>query len=457
MKRFNIIILLVLSFSFWVSNFSVGRADVPQTLIINEVQTGSSLSASEEFIELINTSEDEVNLKDWKVEYYSAASVNFNSPSRTIGLSGSVQAGKQLLLATTDYLSEEANFHYSATLAKTGGHIRLVSPDPANPSNLIVHDLLGWGTASMPETAAATPPSDGSSLQRKVDENGKTIDTNNNADDFDLNTVPTPQGDDQPEPTTLPDPIPDPNPSQLPEEQTDTDDVEVIASEFLPIKLSELFPNPASPQTDAEHEYIELFNPNNEDVDLDGYQLQTGNTFAYSFTFQNETIAAKAYKAFYVTQTDTLLANSGGKARLLDPLGKVQDETRYETADDGEVWALIEGIWQWSTTATPNAPNILKTPVVLAKSTKLKASKAKTAKSKSTKSAAKAKLASATTSVNRDVFEEPESVQIQPINTTVLAVVGVLTIGYAAYEYRQDMSNFVYRVRKHREYRRKTG
>ncbi len=438
-----------------MANLSVGKAEVPTTLIFSELQTGSVASASEEFIELVNTSEDEMDVSGWKVEYFSAASEDFDTPSRTIELSGVVVAGKQLLLASTDYLVDEANFHFSATLAKAGGHLRLISSDITNATQEIVHDLVGWGTASMPETASAMPPNEGVSLQRRSNEDAKLIDTDNNAEDFALNTVPTPQGDDQPIPKPLPEP--EPEPGNEPAEELPEDDQEIPNVEFLPIRLSELFPNPASPQTDAEHEFVEIFNPNNETVDLDGYQIQTGNTFGYSYIFENETIGPNEYKAFLVIQTDTLLANSGGKARLSDPSGKVLDETTYETADDGEVWALINGEWQWSTTATPDAANVLTKPLVLAKTTITKAAKAKTTKAKSSKSIAKVKLASATSSAQREVFDEPPEVQVQPLNTAVLAVVGALTVGYAAYEYRQDVSNFFYRLKKYRENRRKSG
>lgn len=458
MKRFNIIISLVLSVSFLLANLSVGLAEVPQTLLFGELQTGSATSASEEFIELVNTGEDDVDVTGWRVEYFSASAANFDNPSRTIVMSGMVAAGKQLLLASNEYLVDEANVHFSATLAKAGGHIRLVSPDQTDTNLLNVHDLVGWGTATMPETFAATPPSEGVSLQRKVDTNAKFIDTNDNSQDFAINTAPTPQGDDQPIPPPDPNPLPNPQPTEDSEDQTPADDQEVPGGDFLPIKLSELFPNPASPQTDAEHEYVELFNPNDEAVDLDGYQLQTGNTFSYNYVFENETLAAGEYKAFLVTQTDTLLANSGGRARLLDPTGKVLDETAYETADDGEVWALIGDDWQWSTSPTPDAPNLLTQPQVQAKAIKEKSVKAKTTKAKSGKPSTKAKLASAVVgATQRDVFKEPTAVQVQPLNTTVLAVVGALTVGYALYEYRQDMSNIVYRFKKHREYRRKTG
>jgi hypothetical protein len=43
-------------------------------------------------------------------------------------------------------------------------------------------------------------------------------------------------------------------------------------------QISEVLPNPTPPATDAEGEFIELYNSNNNIFDLSGFSLQAGNT-----------------------------------------------------------------------------------------------------------------------------------------------------------------------------------
>src|SRR5690606_29741077 len=146
-----------------------------------------------------------------------------------------------------------------------------------------------------------------------------------------------------------------PNP-EIPEDPSPEDPpVDPITPEesltFLPIQIMELLPNPGTPKTDANDEFIELYNPHNELVDLAGYRLETGSEFNHVFTFGSRTIAAQTYMVLYAAETNLTLANSGGKARLLDPAGVVVSETAvYDAAKDNMSWTFTGSTWQWSTT-----------------------------------------------------------------------------------------------------------
>lgn len=426
-------------------------------LLIAEVQTGTTNSASEEFVELYNPTDQNIDISHYKVEYYSAAS-DLSVPSRSIPLHGTFYAGKHYLLASTGYLSDEANDSFSAGFSKTGGHLFLVSPDPADATQDIVHDIIGWGTALHPETAAALSPPDSNSLQRKTDADSHFIDTDNNAEDFTLNPTPNPESDNiAPDAGSTTTPPPDQTTAgdnNLPEDAP----IAPIASQLQPLAITELLPNPAPPASDSTDEYVEIYNPNSEPIDLSGYKLQTGNSYSYSHTFTSGTIAGGSYEALTVTETGALLANSGGKARLIDPSGAIISETpAYDTADDGQAWALVDGSWAWTTTPTPNEANILTVPLAHETSattsnrtTKKPSVKgASTKKSTSTKKTTKAASGGAASANDTSALTQPAG-----LHPGVLAGVSILAVGYAAYEYRHDIGNRLYQFRRYREARR---
>lgn len=451
-----------------VSAVTHAQISVPE-VVIAEVQTGSNTSASQEFIELVNTTEQPVDVSEWRVEYFAANPKNFDTPTRTMPLHGSLPAKAHYLLASSGYLVGMANDSFSAGLAATGGHIRLVSIDPDRPTESIAHDLIGWGTAIRPEGAAALVLKAGESLQRKIDDSGRWVDTNNNAADFTVG-APSPEGF-IPEPEA-PDPEPAPTTDQPGDMPTDTTDSETpqdptqaqpdpvqAALPPIPLLITELFPNPASPQTDAADEFIELYNPNDTVVELTGYKLQTGTTYNHSFEFNDQTIEAHSYKAFYVPETGVVLANSAGKARLIDPSGAVMSETLdYSDAPEGQSWDWDGATWQWSTTVTPGAENQVTSKPIEDKKTSTTTKKASSSSSKPKSSAAKVKTASAKVKSSKangsgaGGTQIADTVPAKPaaIHPAVIAGVGGLALLYGVYEYRQDLGNAVQRFRSNR-------
>lgn len=455
MKKLVWVLVGVLTFIF--TPVTPVRAEATQRgLLLAEVQTGSATSASEEFIELYNNGPDTLDLSKYFVQYFSASSVNFDTPSRNIALSGTLYPQGRYLLASTGYLTTTANISFSATLAKTGGHLRLVSNESGQT---IIHDLLGWGTASMPETNAAHVPNGGESLQRKVKQDDTYQDTDNNNQDFVINTAPTPESA-NPIPTITQDPAAEP-PISDPEPPVD----EPVAIPSLPIQITELLPNPAYPQTDASDEYIELFNPNVEPIDLTGYRIEAGDTYSYNQTLDGSEIPARGYIVLYSRNTSITLSNTSGKVRLIDPNGEVVFETAaYDSADDGMAWTYINGTWQWTTTPTPGAPNIVTSvpitnviPKVSApkKTATPKKSNAKVASAKTVKPKANTtKSKKITDKSNQDGNQQPAKSYLHP---AILAGVGLLAVGYGAYEYRESFANQLHKLRSKRANRRETG
>jgi hypothetical protein len=294
-------------------------------------------------------------------------------------------------------------------------------------------------------------------LQREVDEKGLPINSEQiwlaaEATPFDHGPLPNPDAED---PGETPDPNPTENPEPDDNEQPE-DNTPLVTTQLLPLALTELLPNPAAPQTDTNDEFVELYNPNDEPVDLNGYQVQAGTTYAYKFTLTNQTIPAKGYLIFTSGDTNLALANTAGKARLVAPDGStVSETTPYEDAEDGQAWVLINGTWQWTTTPTPGTDNVLSlpTPTVKAASTKKTTTTKKktTAKVATTKTSAKKSTAKPAA---RTDYEDPTSIDVAPVHPTVIAGVGLLALLYAGYEYRYDTANRLYQFQRYRAARR---
>lgn len=424
LKKFAVFVGIVFSLaSFFVPVNVSAATDSP--VLISRVQTGSKTSASEEFIEVSNVSSGDVDVSSWRLEYFSATATNFDSPTRNIQLKGSIAPGKRSIAASTNYLTDQADVSFSPTLASAGGHVRLVS---VTGTSKTMHDLVGWGTAHMPMGSAAPAPPAGITLDRKTDSLGNLINSGDNSNDFAISTTVS-AGSSGP----------------LADGQSTGDAYPVL-------EISELLPNPASPQTDSKDEFIELYNPSSDTVKLSGYKLQTGLTFSHSYTFKDQTIGPAQYKAFYITETKATLTNSGGKARLLLPDGSLSSETeQYGTAGDGDAWAWDGSVWQWTTTPTPGSQNNIseKPQKTTSASTKKAATTKKSTSSKAKVASTKAPKVAAASGAG-GLSAGNGSTSSPAVHPAVLAGVGGLALLYGAYEYRHDLANLYHKFRKNR-------
>lgn len=221
--------------------------------------------------------------------------------------------------------------------------------------------------------------------------------------------------------------------------------------------LNELLPNPATPQTDGNDEFIELYNPNAQPFDLSGFKLQaasTGSASAKAYTFPDGTMLdAQSFTAFTSAQTHLGLSNSGGQVWLIDPTGGVIGQTSpYGTAKDGQAWAFVQGSWQWMAKPTPDAQNIISAPAAKAKKSSASASKV----SKKTAGSA-AKLTSAVKGAATATPNVQDAAQKTNIHMQILVAVAALAVLYAAYEYKTDLYNRIHQFRGHRAARRPSG
>lgn len=212
--------------------------------------------------------------------------------------------------------------------------------------------------------------------------------------------------------------------------------------------INEILPNPAKPQTDANDEFVEIYNPNDVPFDLSGFKLQVqskASSTKHTYTFPNGThIAAKSFAAYPSSNISISISNDGGYIWLLDPLGQTISATeKYDNAKEGQSWALANGQWYWTTTPTPGKANVVTGND--SSGTDNKRGDIGTVQSSNT--AAKPLTGSAAT--NGTLMQNAA-----PLHPVVLVGVGVLALIYGLYEYRYDLANRIHVFRRYRANRR---
>ncbi len=346
MKYITAVILLILLLIPASSSASTSKS-----MVINEIQTSGlnellHENGRDEFIELHNISDDEVDVTNLKLQYFSATRDDvFNissSPTRELGLlNGIVQPKGYVLFSFENYI-ENADFYFgqgstatSGLLARSGGHIRLVQND-------IVLDVVAWGTAKSPETKVLLEIAAGTSVERKLSKD-MVVDTDNNADDFMVQQIPTPQGGSLVEPELEIEPEP-----------------ELVIPPCDGLMITEIVPNPGG--VDTGKEFIELFNPTESLISLEDCTMKLDNS-SYLYTFvPGQAIYPGEYKAFYDELTGITLPNATGGSVTL-----IGSSTDYTVEYPGNMqsdysWSFLNQAWLNTATATPNAANILTVP-----------------------------------------------------------------------------------------------
>lgn len=222
-----------------------------------------------------------------------------------------------------------------------------------------------------------------------------------------------------------------------------------------PLQITELLPDPASPLTDANDEFKELYNSGDLPITLTGYVIKTGAGLSAKHTLSDTTIAPGDYRALTSGSTRIALANAGSSIALFDTAGHQIGETiTYSKASPGFAWASHDGAWTWTTTPTAGTANIITAPPlpIASEKTTPASSITKTTKAKTTNIATKTpKATKATTKITNPPLTAAASTAGG--QWLLFGLVG-LTIAYIIYEFRHDIRNFYLRLRGHTGLRR---
>lgn len=129
------------------------------------------------------------------------------------------------------------------------------------------------------------------------------------------------------------------------------------------VQISEFLPNPVGSDTDEE--FIELYNTSTDAVALDAWQLddQSGGSAPYTIPSGTQ-IGGKSWRVFKRSETKLALNNSGDEVRLIDPNSEVRASANYSgTVPDGQSYNRSDDTYVLSTTVTSGSTNVISTPV----------------------------------------------------------------------------------------------
>jgi len=199
---------VVITFSGAISYGSVAGINANSNLVISQVYGGggnASATYRNDFVEIFNPTNSTVSLSGWSIQYSSSGStsVTLSGAAAITNLSGSIAAGKYLLVAmnsggTIGTVISADITNTTTNMSATNGKVWLcnsttgltIGSGGCSTSSSIV-DFVGYGTANCYEgSAAATAPSATNALIRNS--NGCT-DSNNNSSDFAAGTSPSPR------------------------------------------------------------------------------------------------------------------------------------------------------------------------------------------------------------------------------------------------------------------------
>lgn len=389
-------------------------------VVISQIQLGNSNSAKNEFIELYNNQDTFVDITNWCLYYLSSGLVSkkltcFSSSSENTrlyipGFSTAFVVSNDLEASAVPIFGD---YSFSATLSGSAGYVKLVD-------DLGVEiDYVGWGNDELVADLVDVPVA-GEVISRKIDsEKEKTLqDTGINSLDFEI-TVPKliysygslqervdvcnniddfqeylPEGyvfdleggciqeqivvidvcqniDGIQE--TIPDGmifdeyddcvVDELNGDYTEDIDEDDEDNEVIDVEdeptekvIFPLQITELLPNAIG--NDVGNEFIEIYNPNADEIILDNYVLYV-NASKYNFPI-GLSVGAGEYFAIYNNIIRYTLLNSTSIVRIELKDGTLIDEVpSYNSPKDNMSWSLIDGLWQYTNQPTPNSSNLV--------------------------------------------------------------------------------------------------
>ncbi|MEW6610271.1 MAG: lamin tail domain-containing protein [Patescibacteria group bacterium] len=309
-------------------------------VVINEIKVGGE-KATDEFVELSNPTDSEVNLSGWRLSKKTAsgslANLLTEFPSVSIPPRG------LLLIAHQDFINTASpDLRYSTQSSITPDNTVILYSDNGHT----IVDLVGMGTAGEAEGRAAPSPDPGMSIERYLG-----VDTNDNATDFTVRTTPTPKGEN----------------AENSDQGTENNHQGSDATPTTFIMFSEVLPNPKG--SDEEDEWIELVNLSDQEVDLTDWAVEDASGKHYTIkrdaTVASVTIAPKGYFILPRKATSISLNNIGTETLTLLNRNEqtIISLTYTGTAEEGYSWARgTEGNFAWTTTPTPSASNVITPP-----------------------------------------------------------------------------------------------
>ncbi len=318
----------------------------PLDVVISEIAwMGTNNSNFDEWIELYNNTDKNINLEAWGL--YEANGETLIEP-----LTGIINAKSYYLIERTD---DETVPHIIADQKPSswGGHGLNNSGEILwllNNTSLVVDEIdcsNGW--------FAGIANDDYKTMERK---NTTLIGNNEKNWQSSQNSLGTPKNKNK----IYDEDIDELDPIQKPEIKINGDEPEPEPKPIIyptGVVINEILPSPKG--SDSENEYIEIFNQNNKKIDVSGWKIFDTVGSIKTYIFPDTTIIKPfGFLLLPCATTKITLNNSSDGLQLAHPDGKIIDSMLYnEKAPQNQSYNRDGSMWIWSNVLTPNSKNII--------------------------------------------------------------------------------------------------
>lgn len=145
------------------------------------------------------------------------------------------------------------------------------------------------------------------------------------------------------------------SPGNLEEEVALAEEESPLTTPSLWPEFSEALPNPEG--SDTTEEWIELYNPHAETLNLKGLYLDDQEGGSSPHALEGE-MAPESFLFVSIEDSGITLNNSTDHIRLLGENDEVLWDIVYDASKEGEAYAFLGDHYDWTNQVTPNAPNL---------------------------------------------------------------------------------------------------
>ncbi|GAA5529284.1 hypothetical protein Hgul01_03090 [Herpetosiphon gulosus] len=300
-------------------------AAIPIGLVINEISP-----LGNEWIELYSTNAQTLDLSSWSISDDSGTTIR-------IAANTQISQGQFLTITLSSLLNDSGD---SVELAMADGRVvdRLSYTKPlASTTWSRIPDAESWQN-----NAPATPNQPNRAPQPTA-----------------ISAIKTPKPTSTVKPTSTPKATAKPKTAKP---KPTAQPTIALQANYPSLQINEILPAPraidwnADGETNSSDEWIELYNPNNVQVDLTGWQLDdTADAGSRPWRFPaGMRIASQGYLVIFASQSKLSLTNTGEEVRLLQPNGVVIDQVSYAKLDYDQSWGRHPSNQQWQLFAQPS-------------------------------------------------------------------------------------------------------
>jgi len=284
----------------------------------------SKISQDKKYVEIYNTTNQNVDLAGWKIEYYAG------SGAKTVGKifkDEVILANGFLVLSNDKILAGAIKFDDNLGLAQNDGSVVLLRSDGS------VADTVGWGNNSK---SAGSPIKGGVKIVWRCFVGENIIDSKNNfLSGKNLNNQEI---------------VPYSRPNCKTPESKPEPSKELNKCEGL--KLNEIASN-------VDEQFIEIINSGEKTVITTGCKLTVGDSGVRE-NIDDIELNPGEFLTIKIKNTNLKLPKTKGKVYLLDEAGSKIDSTEYEKLAKSSSWSLIDDEWMQTFMITENSENIFK-------------------------------------------------------------------------------------------------